>query len=329
MKLTLALLAVAGAAAIALLVVYFGAGAVKHAIATAGWASVFAVCVAHIPSFLLCGAAWRVLLVGQASRGWIWMSGLRWARESAGTLLPVVPFSAELVGGRMMVLSGIGGGTATASMVVDLTMEALSQAVFTMAGVIAMLARGLDPRIALWTVGAMVIIVPALVGFLMAQRAGMFGSLEGMARKMAERWNRPELAGEGLEEAMNAIHAHRGRVAAGFVFHLVAWFEGMLETGLVLWLMGHPLSLADLLVLESLTTAIRSVAFFIPGALGVQEGAFLAIGALVGLPAEAALALALIKRAREIILGVPGLLLWQWQEGRSSARLWAFGRRSP
>ena len=54
--------------------------------------------------------------------------------------------------------------------------------------------------------------------------------------------------------------------------------------------------------------------FLVPAALGVQEGGYLVVGAWLGIPAEAALALAMIRRAREVAIGVPGLLLWQASE---------------
>ena len=69
----------------------------------------------------------------------------------------------------------------------------------------------------------------------------------------------------------------------------------------------------------SLGQAVRSAAFIVPGGYGVQEGGYMLIGAFYGLPAETGLALSLIKRVREIILGIPGLLDWQIFEGK---RLW-------
>jgi hypothetical protein len=67
-------------------------------------------------------------------------------------------------------------------------------------------------------------------------------------------------------------------------------------------------SWVNALLLESLGQAIRGAAFAVPGALGVQEGGYLLLAPLVGLPPDMALALSLAKRAREIILGLPGLL---------------------
>jgi len=67
-------------------------------------------------------------------------------------------------------------------------------------------------------------------------------------------------------------------------------------------------SWSDALLLESLGQAIRGAAFAIPGALGVQEGGYLLLAPLAGLPSDAALALSLAKRTRELLLGLPGLL---------------------
>ena len=73
-------------------------------------------------------------------------------------------------------------------------------------------------------------------------------------------------------------------------------------------LLGTPVSWANALLLESLGQAIRGAGFAIPGALGVQEAGYLLLGPLAGLPADAALALSLAKRSRELLLGLPGLL---------------------
>src|SRR5262249_21943345 len=68
----------------------------------------------------------------------------------------------------------------------------------------------------------------------------------------------------------------------------------------------------DALILESLGSAVRAAAFAVPGALGALEGGFILFGALFGLPADAALAISLSKRVRELALGLPGLFVWHW-----------------
>jgi hypothetical protein len=61
--------------------------------------------------------------------------------------------------------------------------------------------------------------------------------------------------------------------------------------------------------------AVRGAAFAVPGALGAQEGGLIVLCAMFGIPPEAALALSLVKRIPDVVLGVPGLLAWQAMEG--------------
>ncbi len=106
-------------------------------------------------------------------------------------------------------------------------------------------------------------------------------------------------------------------VLACFGWQFVGWCLGAGEIWLALKAIGHPVSLAEALMIEALAQAIASAAFVVPAALGVQEGGFVLAGALVGLGPEVALALALARRARDLIVFVPALALWQWTLGRS------------
>ena len=88
---------------------------------------------------------------------------------------------------------------------------------------------------------------------------------------------------------------------------------------------GAHLPLWEVLTLESLISAVKSVAFVTPGALGFQEGAYVLVAPIFGLGPEVGLALSLLKRAKDIAIGVPALLLWQASEGRKLA-LSEFGK---
>jgi hypothetical protein len=52
----------------------------------------------------------------------------------------------------------------------------------------------------------------------------------------------------------------------------------------------------------------------------VQEGGYVVVGSLLGIPGDAAFALSLISRVRELILGIPGLVVWQFTEARRVLR---------
>ena len=115
---------------------------------------------------------------------------------------------------------------------------------------------------------------------------------------------------------MQAIYRDGRRILAGAVLHMAVWFVGIAEIWLALRFMGHPVGLVEALVLESLSHAVRSAAFPIPGGLGAQEGGFVVLSGLFGFGPEIALALSLVKRVPDLVLGLPGLLAWQALESR-------------
>jgi uncharacterized membrane protein YbhN (UPF0104 family) len=118
----------------------------------------------------------------------------------------------------------------------------------------------------------------------------------------------------GLHTSLVSCFRAPGRVALSALWHLVSWFLGGVEVCLVLHFFGHDVGLVSGLVIESLGQAAKSAAFAIPGAVGVQAGGYVVVGRLLGIPSETAIALSLIKRLREILLGVPGLFLWHRSE---------------
>jgi uncharacterized membrane protein YbhN (UPF0104 family) len=112
------------------------------------------------------------------------------------------------------------------------------------------------------------------------------------------------------------FYRRRAAVAACGFWQLAGWTAGAGEVWLALHFLGWPAGIAEALVIESLIQALSSGAFVVPGALGVQEGGFLVIGGLLGVPPETALALALMRRARDVLVFAPALAAWQLTIGR-------------
>ena len=52
----------------------------------------------------------------------------------------------------------------------------------------------------------------------------------------------------------------------------------------------------------------------------MQESGYVLVGNLLGIPGDAAFALSLIARVRELAIGIPGLVFWQLIEGRRLLR---------
>jgi hypothetical protein len=84
-------------------------------------------------------------------------------------------------------------------------------------------------------------------------------------------------------------------------------------------LLGSALPFKTVLVIESLVSAVRTFGVVIPNAIGIQEGAYVLLGTGFGLTPNVALVLSLVKRARDLAIGLPTLGAWQLIEG---GRLW-------
>jgi uncharacterized membrane protein YbhN (UPF0104 family) len=92
---------------------------------------------------------------------------------------------------------------------------------------------------------------------------------------------------------------------------MLGWFLGIAEVWFGLYLLGHPVDIRTALLFESLGQTIRTGAFAVPGALGIQEGGYVLVGSALGIEPGVALALSLARRVRELLLGLPGLAVWQ------------------
>ncbi len=273
----------------------------------------------HLIQLLLSSAAWRTLFTEPRPRITTYFR-LRLIREGIDSLFPVAQMGGEAIGARMLARQGIAAGPAGASVIVDVTLEVLSQAGFLLTGVAALTTLP-EGRIgpAEW-LGPMALAVIAAGGLLVAQRLGLLRILEMLVERIAAQF--PALAGmslKGLHAAAEGFYRRRRALLRATLLHFVSWSLGTIETWIVLHALGAPASLPQALVVESLGMAARSAGFGIPGALAVQEGGFALAAISVGLPDSAGLALSLVKRAREILVGIAGVTLARWSGMDQSA----------
>jgi len=271
----------------------------------------------HIPQIALTALAWTALLPPAWRPGFGAMVTLRWYRESANALLPAGALVGQAAAARLLARRGVPGDVAGATATVDLTMEAVSQLLFTLAGVALLaVASGIGDLAGVAAAGVALAVLGA-GAMVAAQRRLPVGLLERLLRRL------PGFASgavASLQAAIRDLHAQPRALAVACLWHLAAWLLGAVEVMGVLHLLGQDISYADALVIESLAQALRNAGFLLPGALAVQEGAFIAAAALVGVPTGPALAMALTRRCREVLFAIPGLLAWQRAEMRAWGR---------
>jgi putative membrane protein len=312
-----------------LLATLVGLGVAIWTIGAAGLADVVAVarrigaggfllfCAWSLGTFGLLGAAWHAAAPGERAPAIGLFAWARMVREAVADLLPFSQLGGIVVAARTLTAAGLPARRVYASLVVDMTTEMAAQLVYTLFGLslMASLLIGDGAAVALRPaiLGGTAVMVAVILFFFVAQRAAL-----DLTARLAERLLPGSGAGLGdVRGELARIYARRGRVATAFAFNLAGWVASGLGAWLVLRWMDADVSVWTILSLESLIFTLRSVAFIVPGALGVQEAGYALAAPLFGLPVESALALSLAKRARDVALGLPTLLVWQIAEARA------------
>ncbi|MDB5415985.1 MAG: hypothetical protein JWR10_4320 [Rubritepida sp.] len=270
--------------------------------------------LAHLPQLLLQSLAWLVLLPRALRPSMKRMFLLRWYREAGDALLPAGTVVGQAAVTRLMIRDGMPAELAAGTATLGITLEAVSQTIFTLIGLIVFLAirQDAEPTGFLVGIGFAAFVAAGLVAL---QRPPALALLRSLLERLARRW--PRLNPSWIDQFQAAtlrLHSNRRALAVATLLHAASWCMGAVEMMFLLNLVGYPVTFLEALVIESFAQVVRSAGFLLPGAAGVQEGAILAAGALIGVPPSAALNAALIRRTRELLVGVSGLMAWRRDE---------------
>jgi putative membrane protein len=299
-----------------LLVGWYGFGAIATVMLSVGEDGFGLFCAWQLLTIVVLGIGWRVVAPVNGARHltpFIWG---RMVRDSAGSCLPFSVVGGFVLGVRAATLHGISWSVATLSMVVDLTAEFLSEIAFTVAGLLILLTRSADPSL---TKPIMIGLAVGLVagGLVLRLQKGAVPLLIRFGRKIFGDWfaHRGDHGGTS-EDDLVAMYRHTGRLALGTAVHLVGWLCKGIGNWIAFRLLGSDIDLLGALAIEALLHALLIPAFVVPGYAGVQEAGYAGIGTLFGIPPEISLGVSLLRRARDIAIGTPVLLIWQLIEVR-------------
>jgi putative membrane protein len=316
-----------GIAAIIGLIIWSGLDAVAHAVASVGW-GILLVVLARTVTVSVAGVGWWLLFPPKLRPPVRTCVLLRFVREATNALLPVAQVGGDLIGAGLLTLSAVPGALAAASVIVDILVQAATQFLFAIVGLLVLVALGADETLARTAAIGLAFAALLLIGFYLAQRRGGQRILRAiMSRLTGDRKWRVLGTIDAVYQYLTMIYASRFGLVSSSVVHMAGWVIGVAEVSIVFAFMGHPVSLMEAVVIESLLHAIRGAAFAIPGALGAQEGGLVLLCAVFGIPPEQAIALSLVKRAADLALGIPGVLGWQLLEwGRLMPSSWQRGQ---
>lgn len=287
----------------------------------AGWFGILAVIAFHLVQVLFSALGWRTITGPTSPRlGLGSFLVLRWVREAVNNLMPVAQIGGEFVASRLLQQRGLKLASAIAGTVADVTIQVVTQILFTLLGLTLLLHSVGDSDIAGYLLSGLLVAALLVAGLLGAQWLGLAALVEQGIARLGRTMGWAATANvEGLHKALIDCYRAPGRVALAALWQTISWLLGGVEICLALHFLGHDVGIGPGLIIESLGQALKAAGFAVPGALGVQEGGYIVICQALGLSPEIAIALSLMKRLREVALGVPGLVFWQRTEAKAAA----------
>lgn len=320
-KLTAWLLAAAGLTFFIALLVREGVVDVFRVVAAAGW-GVLLVVAFHLVSLMLDAFGWRPLFPpGKRPRlrTLFWM---RWIGGSINNLVPVAQVGGDLVRARLVgIFTRTPMPVAAASVIVNITLNVFTQVIFTFGGFVLLIGMTRQMSLAKPALVGVSLSIVAIGGFYAVQRLGGIRLIATIISRMAgSGWQSLAQDAEALDREVKSVYSRPRDVARCAFWALLSWVAGAGEVWIALHAMGRPAGFGVALAFETMSQGFRTAVFFIPGALGVQEGAYLFVAGLLGFPGQVGMALAMIRRVRELAIGIPAITTWQILEAKHLRR---------
>lgn len=305
----------AGLGLIAWLVWWLGLETLLGTLRTAGWSGLILLCLVSVIPTILLGAAWQCLIPGPQRVPLKEFVLGRMVRDAVADISPLTVVGGMVASIRVMILRKLLPAYSIASAAVDAATEALAQAVFIVLGIAICIAKleslpnEADFYEAL-TAGILVILIAILLVIALQNGGGKW--FKAFTLRLLP-WFRVE---QTSLWALYELFSSYQRLAASCALHFAAWVGGGLITYVGFRVVGADISLLEAFAIEALLCLVKSAGAFVPASLGVQEAGYAMLAPLFGIPSELGLAVSLLRRARDVLAGVPALLMWQVLEGR-------------
>ena len=283
--------------------------AMLQSLLSAGWQLLW-LAPYRLVYFVLYAIGWLILLrpydpQRRAGLGYlVWVATVR---EGIDRLLPVASVGGGIVGVRLVRWRGLDAISVAATVITEVLLTLVVVYVFTAMGLLLLihlrLAGGDAYR---HLVAAFLLSLPIpLVTLLLLRYGSVFQRLQGFLYRLVGSSSLAEGAAALDRELRSCLH--RGwaltRTAA---LQFAGFLSGAFEVWFALRLFGHPIDATAALMLESMTQAVRHLAFIVPAGLGVQEAGLIVFGQMIGISSELgrarALALARDMRAAAGVL---------------------------
>jgi uncharacterized protein (TIRG00374 family) len=263
--------------------------------------------------------SWKYILVQSPAKITVWrLFWLRLGGESLNQLTPTACLGGEPFKASRLQADGVPLEVASASVVILKGILFLSLTLYIITGVA--LAPVFLPEVAthmlLLCVAALGLAAVGVLFVVVQGRQPCGNSFRFLSRRgWVPHFLRDQEGFLGdLDTAMSQFYRqYPARAVLAFSLFFLSWLLHSVEVYLIFWLLGHPISWGLAVCLDALAMLFTALGFFIPAAIGIQEGGniLLALGFKLGFDLGAAFSI--LRRIREAFWLCLGLVV-VWRE---------------
>ena len=266
--------------------------------------------IAHIPTLYFDSLAWVILMYRNKLSIYSAFT-ITWIAQTSSKFLPTGNITGEFVRFYLAKKSGQNFSEASSTVLIDLFIATFSLFLIGLLAFIFIVSIQEDYVFGsnlLYLIIAMILIfIGSLLFFLIIRNRLLSRLIKIIPIKNYFKTNKIYSVFR-LDISLYKLSFEKKRLFLAIIFRIIGWIAGALEIYVFLWIIGVDANLIDVILIESVTAIIRSVAFFIPAGLGIQEFAFVMIGGFVGYSGVISFAIAVGRRLREIMVGIPAII---------------------
>ena len=277
------------------------------------WLLIFA----HLPSLIFDSLAWMVLMTKKKLK-FFWCFCITWISQTSGKFLPTGNITGEFVRIYLGVQKGMSSTNSSSTVIADLAIATFSLLLVSILSFslfwekkenLSQPEEGLE--YILLSIFFMILasilfcfsIRKRFLKYILKKTSNYFIIYKKKIRAISISLLKFDYELYKLSFRINIL-------LYSLFFRLLGWLGGAFEIYIFLRIINIEISPVDAILIESFTGIIRAFVFFIPAAIGVQEFAFVIVGTFLGFSNPVSLSIAISRRVREVLIGIPAMLSW-------------------
>ena len=273
----------------------------------------FFIILIHIPTLFFDAMAWKVFIKNEKF-SILWSFIITWVSQASGKFFPTGTVTGEFIRIYLGTKKGLSFHESSSTVFADLVIATFSLFLIASLSFLIVLSNNViffQNDNSFYIVISLLILLSGCVFFyffIKRRVLKFFLNLKNPLNFKLKRNNIKLLL--KIDYSLFKISSNKLNIFKATITRLLGWISGALEIYVFLMIINVEVSFVDVILIEAFTGLIRSVVFFIPAGLGVQELAFVIIGSHVGLSDSVSFSMAIGRRIREIGVGLPAILTW-------------------